>query len=96
MTHEQYPHLNVGRLAIGEGVSVWSQMLSTTSSLAGNVAYELDWSLLLETRPIASIDSREADPDTVVFNLLLDGDNTYFADDFLVHNKGSGSPHGLA
>jgi len=36
---------------------------------------------------IEAIATVRADPDVVVYNLLLDGDHTYFADGYLVHNK---------
>lgn len=36
---------------------------------------------------LGEIAAVRADPETVVYNLLLDGDHTYFADGYLVHNK---------
>lgn len=41
-------------------------------------------------RGLGHIDAHEADPATKVYNLFLDGDHTYFANRFLVHNKSSG------
>lgn len=32
-------------------------------------------------------DKKHDEPDMIVYNLLLDGNNTYYADDYLVHNK---------
>ena len=57
----------------------------------GAAAPALDAALDLVEEPVSSIEGVAADPDTVVYNLLLDGNNTYFANDYLVHNKGSGS-----
>jgi hypothetical protein len=37
--------------------------------------------------PLYSISSSIAAPWTTVYNLLLDGNHTYFANDLLVHNK---------
>ena len=37
---------------------------------------------------LRALDARAADPVTPLFNLLLDGDHAYFADAYLVHNKG--------
>jgi hypothetical protein len=34
------------------------------------------------------LESHEADPETQLYNFKLDGNNTYYADGFLVHNKG--------
>lgn len=36
---------------------------------------------------IRNIDSQQADSATTLYNLLLDGDHTYYADSILVHNK---------
>ncbi|MDP7320686.1 MAG: hypothetical protein QF441_08770 [Bacteriovoracaceae bacterium] len=40
-----------------------------------------------EPIPLRSYDSKNDDPDRKVYNLLLDGNNTYYANDYLVHNK---------
>ncbi len=40
-------------------------------------------------RAPATIEAVAADADTVVYNLLLDGDHTYVAGGWVVHNKGS-------
>lgn len=37
---------------------------------------------------VTRIDSNSFDPDTQLYNFKLDGDNTYYANDMLVHNKG--------
>jgi hypothetical protein len=36
---------------------------------------------------IKAVDYINADYDTPLFNLMLDGDHTYYANDYLVHNK---------
>lgn len=38
---------------------------------------------------IYSINSEVSDKNSIVYNLVLDGNNTYYADGYLVHNKGS-------
>lgn len=38
--------------------------------------------------PVTALRAVEGDPWRVVYNLLLDGDHTYIANGFLVHNKG--------
>lgn len=40
------------------------------------------------TITIKSIETASDDPNTLTFNPMLDGDNTYYADNYLVHNKG--------
>jgi hypothetical protein len=42
----------------------------------------------LQTFTIRSILGVTGDPQRRVYNLLLDGNHSYFADGFLVHNKG--------
>jgi len=36
---------------------------------------------------VGKISPVETDPSTVVYNLLLDGNHTYVADGYVVHNK---------
>lgn len=43
---------------------------------------------------IKNISTKEDDPERVVYNLLLDGNNTYYANDYLVHNKPGGGGAG--
>ena len=40
---------------------------------------------------ITSIETKEVPEDTPIYNFTLDGDHEYFANDFLVHNKGGGA-----
>jgi hypothetical protein len=49
----------------------------------GDEALDVEQSPLL----LSSLEGRPADPATPLYNLHLDGDHTYFADDLLVHNK---------
>ena len=39
---------------------------------------------------IKSIEAFDNEPQQQLYNFILDGNNTYYADDFLVHNKGGG------
>lgn len=43
----------------------------------------------IETRQLVQLASAEDDPGLVLYNLLLEGDHTYFANGYLVHNKTS-------
>lgn len=54
-------------------------------AVAGNLARECEIELWLE--PLRELTAVEADPETVVYNLLLDGDHSYVANGFVVHNK---------
>jgi hypothetical protein len=40
---------------------------------------------------IESIDTKDVPDDTPIYNFELDGDHEYFANGFLVHNKGPGT-----
>lgn len=67
-------HVFVGIVAEGDGVRPASAGAPRTLRLR-----------LVRIRRIAA---QRQPASTVVYNLLLDGNNTYFADGFLVHNKG--------
>lgn len=53
---------------------------------AGNLARATAVEVWLD--PLKVLAAAEADPATIVYNLLLDGDHSYIADGFIVHNKG--------
>ena len=89
MTARENPRLAVRTLDVGARLNVWGR-LTTMPVTDGSSALQAVPSVALEAVELESIDALEADPTTVVFNLLLDGNNTYFADDYLVHNKGDG------
>jgi hypothetical protein len=37
--------------------------------------------------PLEAVAAKDADPSMLVYNLRLDGNHTYFANSYLVHNK---------
>ncbi|MDA0701840.1 MAG: Hint domain-containing protein [Proteobacteria bacterium] len=84
-TARENPRLRVGALAVGDRVAVAVISGLTPVSYAPGRAQDIG---------IEAIASVRADPDTVVYNLLLDGDHTYFADGYLVHNKGAAGGDG--
>ncbi len=75
--------LEVAPLSVGDRVVSLSAVKVLTGA-AGDVA-----SPLLVAQPLHAIAASYADPGTTVYNLLLDGDHTYVANGFVVHNKGS-------
>ena len=92
-TRSENARLRVGRLAVGDmlvavaapdGRSGTNGALATSPSAAPAFQY-------VALRALAAA---PADPETVVYNLILDGDHGYFADRFLVHNKGDGGGEG--
>jgi hypothetical protein len=80
-TAEENPRLDVKRLQRGDEIAVFS----IAAVQDGNVLKQVT---VLRFLTIDEITEKPAPPDMVVYNLLLDGDHTYFADDYLVHNKG--------
>jgi hypothetical protein len=74
--------LRVAKLQTGDSLVELAEML-VPALIGGNEPVEI------RTRSVAlrSLEPATADPSTQLYNLLLDGDHTYFANDFLVHNK---------
>ncbi|MFL6043169.1 MAG: Hint domain-containing homing endonuclease [Gaiellales bacterium] len=81
----EVPQLTVGRLTVGDQLLVLAA--AAVPALAGHL--DGDDALDVEQGPLllSSLEGRPADPATPLYNLHLDGDHTYFADDLLVHNK---------
>jgi hypothetical protein len=77
--------LPVGRLAVGD------RMLTLSSArilaMAGGMPGDESADIRLEPVRLNRLEQITREPDTQLYNLLLDGDHAYFADDFLVHNK---------
>lgn len=91
-TRSENPSLAVGRLRAFDEVAV--ARFDIQGGSVGNLALALPLALTLAYRPVGRITACAADPLTLVYNLILDGDHTYFADGFLVHNKDGGSGSG--
>lgn len=88
-TAEENPALTVASLTRGDLLTVAQpQRHGAMGNLA--LAVELATSLV----PLQRIESVDADPRLQVYNLLLDGDHTYIANGFVVHNKGGGGDRG--
>lgn len=81
-TARENPRLRVGALTVGDRVAAAEG--SAARSGVTPVSYG---PVRVRDVAIEAIESVRADPDMVVYNLLLDGDHTYFADGYLVHNK---------
>jgi hypothetical protein len=93
-TAKENAKLAVSRLQPGDCLTTLQAV--GTAITAGNLALaELALAgLALETTVLVHLDSRAADPATPLFNLLLDGDHAYFAEGYLVHNKGGDGGEG--
>lgn len=78
--------LVVGRLAVGDRLV--ALVGAAIPVVAGNTGIcEEHWLPDIETVALGSITGISADPATTLYNLRLDGDHAYFANDLLVHNK---------
>jgi hypothetical protein len=89
-TRAENPALAVGALVAGDRLAVVA--LSAAAVAQGGtgflaVRYAPAEPPAVAYRALGRITAVRADPDTVVYNLLLDGDHSYFADGYLVHNK---------
>ncbi len=82
-TAREHIDLPVGRLRVGDRVQVLNGVLAVARGgrLPDRTDIEVTASIVQRIEPIA------ADPATQLFNLRLDGNQTYFANDLLVHNK---------
>ena len=77
--------LHVNRLVVGS--VVMSARSIRVPALVGGLLDRAD--IEIEPVVVARLEGEDADPGTIVYNLLLDGDHTYIANGYLVHNKTS-------
>ncbi len=85
MTTRENSELPVSTLRVGDQLTIWAE---TRERSDGNAALQNELQPAIEFVDLVRIDAIEAAHDTVVLNLLLDGDHTYFANGYAVHNKG--------
>ena len=89
-TSAENPDLTVNPLSRGDLLARLTPAESL--QLAGNTVLNLDFAL--EFQALLSIEAVEGNPETPLYNLLLDGDHSYVANGYLVHNKGGGDGGG--
>lgn len=90
-TRAENEALVLATLHIGDKLAV---MRAATPRSVGSSALALEEVLELAWQRLERIEAIDADPATPVFNLLLNGNHSYFADGYLVHNKGGGGGGG--
>lgn len=84
-TLEEGCGVQVSRLMVGDRLLVCKGCLAPAgSSYAGGEPAEIDIGVV----ELESLHASEAAPTMPLFNLLLEGDHTYIAGGFVVHNKG--------
>jgi hypothetical protein len=81
---EEVPGLPVGRLAVGDRLLA---LAAAVPVAAGGPAHAERAAAGREAVALRSVEARRAEPATPLYNLCVDGDHTYFADGWLVHNK---------
>jgi hypothetical protein len=79
-TAREHAAMQVGQLRVGDRVHVLSGVLAT---VGGRNRLEIDTA----PRAIERIEAVAADSTIVLYDLRLDGNQTYFANELLVHNK---------
>jgi hypothetical protein len=79
------PGLGAGQLALGDRLLALAP--AAVPVLVGGPRVETGSEARMALVPLEHLVGRSADSATPLYNLLVDGDHTYFADDFLVHNK---------
>lgn len=89
-TAMENPTLRVARLNVGDRLLT---LAAVTMPVAVPVGGRGAWSdelseVEIETTRLVSLVGRPGDPRTPLYNLLLDRDHAYFANELLVHNKG--------
>lgn len=84
-TAAEVPGLAVGRLAVGDRLLA---LAGVAVAVAAGAAGEDDPAeVQVEAMPLHRLTAHAADPTTPLFNLRVDGDHTYVANELLVHNK---------
>lgn len=81
------PGLSVGRLVVGDRILALAGVLAP--AMAGGVGFggEAAVEVRLEPTALRSLEGRWAEPATPLFNLHVDGDHSYLANELVVHNK---------
>lgn len=80
--------LKVQPLTQGKRIFKFSSINEFNDQELNDVMLAQKTGLITRLETVKNIVPVTEDPNTVVFNLLLTGNNTYFANGYLVHNKG--------
>ncbi len=83
--------LKVGRLVPGDAVAL--RRATESAAVSGQLALAATSEAELGFEAVTRLRSCRADPATPLYDLLLDGDHSYFADGYLVHDNVAGG-HG--
>jgi hypothetical protein len=84
-TAAENPALIVGKLTVGDRLLTLANVSVPVGVGRSSSAEAVE--VRLNAIPLRSLVGQPADPATQLYNLRLDGDHAYFANDLLVHNK---------
>jgi hypothetical protein len=84
-TPAEHSGLQVGRLTVGDRLLSLAAVAVPVGG--GSSAYAEAADVRIEPVALHRLVGQPADPATQLYNLRLDGNHTYFANDLLVHNK---------
>lgn len=87
-THEEIPDLIVEPLEVGDYLRLWATRTVSRGFGRGSLTAAVSCAEELEEIALTDVQAHSAPAETPLFNLLLNGDHVYFANDYLVHNKG--------
>ena len=91
-TRRENDHLHVAALQLGDRLC--RGIARRIGGPGGPAETERGLLFLQSATALEALSAVEADPQTPLFNLLLDGDHSYVADGWIVHNKEGGSDGG--
>lgn len=84
-TAAEVPGLAAGRLTVGDRLLALAGV--AVPAIVGGDGVENPEEVRVEAVPLHNLTMHAADSATPLFNLRVDGDHTYVANDWLVHNK---------
>jgi outer membrane immunogenic protein len=92
ITLAENKNLSVGALKVGDEVLRLDTIMKRPKSMTvgfSSVALEPSVEISIETKFLAldAVVSHDSEPSMIVYNLCLDGNHSYFANNYLVHNK---------
>ena len=87
-TAHENPKLRVSVLTPGDRVMVFDAFVESVGNSDGALATAVIIAPQFKEFELQTVEMSDGNPEDYVFNLLLDGNHTYIANDFLVHNKG--------
>jgi hypothetical protein len=91
-TFAENKNLSVDALHVGDEMVKLEKITTRVKPMSvslGSTAPARSVEVLVETKfsPLEALVAKDGDPSMLVYNLRLDGNHTYFANNYLVHNK---------